>query len=62
MDRYLTLFNAELDAAFDPEKLFPVKKTSRGWFRYKFSRKKSVVKKANTTQLVANGLSAALKH
>jgi hypothetical protein len=54
MDKYLTNFTAQLDAAFDTETLFRDRRNDIiGWFKQKFHNKRTVIK---TRQVLTVGM------
>ncbi len=66
MDKYLTLFTRELDAAFDPETLFRSQKVhTKGWLIHIFGKKGIVINKIKKLQeatILARGMSTGRKH
>ena len=65
MDKYLTLFTGELDAAFDPETLFRSKKVHpKGWLIRIFGKKGILINKIKKIQqaaILARGMSTGRK-
>jgi hypothetical protein len=55
MDKYLTIFSEQLDAAFNPETLFPDKKNDiMGWLKRKFIIIKNIKKHRKEISTVNN--------